>query len=204
MCVYPIWACRWLHEMATKGIRADMHQRMFKGRGRCATCPARSVLILSLPLFSLATSTTVVSLSLLFVRLPAATSPRSPTRTAPWPAVVRLPTSRRDRIDCALRFDSLLPTYLTRTVTYTEELNIALAPPTHSRSRSLTPPRTVDTPALSPYSRKPSSVITVKDPRRSKRGADASRGPPDDSRLEFNGAFATVDSMLSVGDDAGS
>ncbi|GAB9466697.1 hypothetical protein Gpo141_00004065 [Globisporangium polare] len=23
----------WLHETATKGIRADMHQRMFKGRG---------------------------------------------------------------------------------------------------------------------------------------------------------------------------
>uniref|UniRef100_K3W7G4 Uncharacterized protein n=1 Tax=Globisporangium ultimum (strain ATCC 200006 / CBS 805.95 / DAOM BR144) TaxID=431595 RepID=K3W7G4_GLOUD len=25
----------WLHEMATKGIRADMHQRMFKGWGSC-------------------------------------------------------------------------------------------------------------------------------------------------------------------------
>ncbi|KAJ0398924.1 hypothetical protein P43SY_005282 [Pythium insidiosum] len=25
----------WLHEMASKGQRADMHQRMFKGRGSC-------------------------------------------------------------------------------------------------------------------------------------------------------------------------
>ncbi|EEY65650.1 cleavage induced hypothetical protein [Phytophthora infestans T30-4] len=25
----------WLHDMASKGIRADMHQRMFKGRGSC-------------------------------------------------------------------------------------------------------------------------------------------------------------------------
>jgi len=24
----------WLHDMANKGMRADMHQRMFKGRGR--------------------------------------------------------------------------------------------------------------------------------------------------------------------------
>lgn len=26
----------WLHEMASKGMRADMHQRMHKGRGRYA------------------------------------------------------------------------------------------------------------------------------------------------------------------------